>query len=98
MGVLSKIAGIVYGSFSIGVTNLGNLRGDFVKLGELIPDKVMFGGPLKKKPAMQVSIISLDGRCTLSATGDFMEEDANRIQELLDNMIKEIKNWACNKM
>lgn len=94
MGVLSKLAGIVYGSFSIGVTNLGNLNGDFVKLGQLTPDKAIFGGPLKKKPGMQVSIISLDGRCSLSATGDFTEDDANLVQILLGNMAKEIKNWS----
>lgn len=93
MGFLLKIAGFVYGSFSIGVTNLGNISGDFIKLGELIPDKAMFGGPLKKKPAMQVAIISLDGRGTLSVTGDFTDEDAKLIQQMLDRMVEEIKNW-----
>lgn len=95
MGVLLRIAGYVYGSFSIGVTNMGNLNGEFVRFDKLTPDNAIFGGPLKKKPAMQVSIISLDAKCTLSATGDFTAEDAMLIQQMLDRMVGEIRNWSC---
>ena len=57
MGLLLLAAKKVYGSISIGLTNLGNLSCDQLKLGGMAPIGGMFGGPLKRKPAMQVSAI-----------------------------------------
>lgn len=94
MGILLQIAGKVYGSFSIGLTNLGNISGDSLMLEGLTPDGGIFGGPVKKKPAMQISAISFDGTCALCVVGRYTETDAALLQTMLDHMTDEIKNYA----
>lgn len=94
MGILLQLAGKVYGSFSIGLTNLGNVSCDSLKLGDLTPNGGVFGGPLKKKPAMQISVISFDGACALCVVGQYTEEDAAALQAMLDRMVTEIETYA----
>lgn len=94
MGLLLQIAGRVYGSMSIGLTNLGNVSSDSLALGELVPDRGVFGGPLKKKPAMQVSAISLDGCCSLCVVGQYTQEDGAILQGMLDSVSREIQTYA----
>lgn len=94
MGLLLQIAGKVYGSMSIGLTNLGNVSCDSLKLGELTPSGGIFGGPLKKKPAMQVSVISFDGTCSLSVVGQYTETDAASLQVMLDHIVMEVTKYA----
>lgn len=94
MGLLLQIAGKVYGSISIGLTNLGNLDSGALALGGLAPTACVFGGPLKKKPAMQVSAISLDGACALSVVGQYTAEDVKALQTMLDRMAEEIIRYA----
>lgn len=94
MGLLLQIAGKVYGSLSIGLTNLGNLSGSALALDGLAPTGCLFGGPLKKKPAMQISAISLDGACTLSVVGQYTADDAEALQSMLDRMADEVRRYA----
>lgn len=94
MGLLLQIAGKVYGSMSIGLTNLGNVSCDSLKLGDLTPSGGLFGGPLKKKPAMQISVISFDGTCSLSIAGQYTKEDAVSLQAMLDRMVSEVAKYA----
>lgn len=94
MGLLLLIAGKVYGSMSIGLTNLGNISCESIKLGELTPTGGLFGGPLKKKAAMQVSAISFDGTCSLAVVGQFTHEDGISLQTMLDRMAEEITKYA----
>ena len=94
MGLLLKSVGKVYGSFSIGLTNLGNVSCQSLALGKLAPTDVLFGGPLKKKPGMQVSAISFDGECSLCVVGQYAEEDVSLIQWMLDRMVFEIKQYT----
>lgn len=94
MGLLLLAAKKVYGSISIGLTNLGNLSCDQLKLGGTAPVGGMFGGPLKKKPAMQVSAISFDGAATLCVVGSFTKEDGELLQMMLDHMVAEIKQFG----
>lgn len=92
--ILLKVIGKVYGSLCLGLTNLGNLSCQAHALGGLVPNGGMFGGPLKKKPGMQVSIISFDGTCVLSVVGQYTQEDAGMLQGTLDAMAKQIEAYA----
>lgn len=94
MGLLLSIAGKVYGSMSIGLTNLGNLSGERLTLGGRAPSAGLCGGPLKKKPAMQVTVISLDGACTLAVAGQYTAEDQALLETLLARMAGEVTRYA----
>ncbi len=96
MVVLLKGASKIYGSFGFGLTNLGNISCQAHALGDLIPNGGMFGGPLKQKPGMQISVISFDGECVLSVVGQYTTEDAAALQGTLDAMAKEIEMYAAD--
>ena len=92
--LLQMAIGKIYGKLSLGLTNLGNLPCADYALGELIPNGGLFGGPLKKKPGMQVSVMSFDGECVLSVVGVYTREDAALLQSTLDRMEQEISAYA----
>ena len=94
MSVLKIAAKHVYGSMAVGLTNLGALHAQEFALGNLKPDMAVFGGPLKKKPAMQVSAISLGGSCVLSVAGEMTEEDATLVSHMLIRMQEELMQFA----
>ena len=94
MGMLQKAAKHVYGSMAVGLTNLGVLQEEEFALGNLEPDMAVFGGPLKKKPAMQVSAISLGGDCVLSVAGEMTEEDEVLIVRTLKQICMEVEKFA----
>ena len=54
----------------------------------------IFGGPLKKKPGMQISIISFDGECVLAVAVQCTDEDVAVLQKTLDDMVSEITAYA----
>ena len=60
----------------------------------LIPNSGLFGGPLKKKPGMHVSVISFDGECVLAVVGVYTKEDAALLQNTLDRMEQEVSAYA----
>ena len=74
--------------------NLGNIPGATLAMGDLIPTEGVFGGPVKKKPGMQVSVASFDGTCALCVAGQYTREDAIVLQSLLNHMADEIKVYA----
>ena len=92
--LLQMAVGKIYGKLSLGLTNLGNLKCADYALGDLIPDGGLFGGPLKKKPGMQVSVMSFDGECVLAVMGVYTKEDAGLLQTTLDRMEREIAAYA----
>ena len=94
MKLLLLAAGKFYGSMALGMTNLGNIPGAALAMGDLIPTEGVFGGPVKKKPGMQVSAASFDGECALCVAGQYTREDAAVLQSLLDHMAEEIKAYA----
>lgn len=94
MWLLLLAAGKFYGSFSLGLTNLGNIDCSQLSMGDFVPTEGIFGGPLKKKPGMQISAASFDGICSLCIAGQYTSEDAVLLQELLDHMTKEITAYA----
>ena len=94
IGLLLAVADKIYGSAPVGLTNLGNVSSEALALGDIVPNAGLFGGPLKKKPGMQVSIISLDGACTLACYGQYTPEDAAHIRNYLDAMARHIRDYA----
>lgn len=92
--LLQMAIGKIYGKLSLGLTNLGNLKCADYALGELIPNGGLFGGPLKKKPGMQVSVMSFDGECVLAVMGVYTKEDAALLQSTLDRMEQEVAAYA----
>jgi len=94
MKLLLRVSGRVYGGFSIGLTNLGSLSGEKLALGHLLPTEGYFGGPMKKKPAMQLSVCSLDGACALCAAGEYTAEDGALLGEMMEQMARELRAYA----
>lgn len=89
-----SILGKAYGAMPVGLTNLGNLNCQTLALGEMIPNGGIFGGPLKKKPGMQISIISFDGECVLACYGQYTAEDEAHIEATLSAMCQQIADYA----
>ncbi len=96
IGLLIQIMGKVYGTAPVGVTNLGNLKCENFTLGGIVPNGGVFAGPLKKKPGMQISVISFDGKCVLAVAVQCTKEDAAMLQGTLDEMVKVITEYAAN--
>ena len=92
--LLQMAIGKIYGKLSLGLTNLGNLPCAAYALGDLVPSGGLFGGPLKKKPGMQISVMSFDSECTLAVVGVYTREDAALLQETLDTIEREIAAYA----
>lgn len=92
--LLQLAVGKIYGKMSLGLTNLDNLKCADYALGDLTPDGGLFGGPLKKKPGMQISVISFDGECVLAVVGVYTKEDADLLQSTLDRIAQEIAAYA----
>ena len=89
-----SVIGKAYGAMPVGLTNLGNLNCETLALGSLIPTGGIFGGPLKKKPGMQVSIISFDGECVLACYGRYTAADEAHIQNTLNAMVSRIAAYV----
>lgn len=98
MWVLLMVMGKAYGHMPVGLTNLGNLRCQALALGPLIPTGGVFGGPLKRKPGMQVSIISFDGTCTLAVYGQYTDEDAAHLTRFLEAMAEKLEAYAAEAL
>ena len=83
-----------YGAMPVGLTNLGNLNSVDLALGGIVPTEAIFGGPLKKKNGFQISILSLDGACTLACYGSYTLEDQAHIQNTLDSVAAVLSEFA----
>ena len=84
----------LYKNMSLGMTNLGNLSGEAFTINGLAPDLGWFGGPLKKKPSVQVSVLSVDGVCTLSVVGEYTQADEQLLEEYLSRMVAALERYA----
>ena len=94
VGLLLKTVGKMYEKASLGLTNLGNITCADYALGGIAPDSGFFGGPVKKKPGMQVAAMSFDGECVLAVCGQFTAEDATLLQSTLDAMANYIEAYG----
>lgn len=96
LNALVRLASKVYGSFSIGLTNIGNLDREALEIENCSLENGIFGGPTKKKNGAQVCAASFGGTAALSVYGEFTETDARLLQEWLDRMAAEVKLYAEN--
>ena len=94
MSLLLKAGERLYGSMSLGMTNLGNVDCGELAMDGLVPDQGWFGGPLKQKPGMQLSAASFDGSCTLASVGSYTQADAAKLDQLLDRMADTIQQFT----
>ena len=94
MGLLLKFVGKMYEKASLGMTNLGNVSCADYALGGIAPNGGFFGGPVKKKPGMQVAAMSFDGECVLAVCGQFTDEDMVLLQSTLDTLANYIEAYA----
>lgn len=94
VSLLERASSLAARSMALGLTNLGNFSGEQLALGGVLPDGLRFGGPLKKKPAMQVSAASLDGTCMLSVAGRYTSADAAALARFLGMIRREIERYA----
>ncbi len=92
--VLLQAADLVYANLSLSLTNLGNIPCGPLALGGLVPTEGLFGGPLKRKPSVQVGAASFDGAAALTILGDFATEDLPSLQSFLDGMGAEIRAYS----
>ena len=94
LGLLLKIVPKVYRDMSVGVTNMGNLKGQDYMLGDAVPFRGLMGGPSKKKPGMQVSVLSVDGACTLCVVGEYTDSDEIQMKAMLENVVRVIRDYG----
>ena len=92
--VQMRLAGKFYGQMPVGMTNMGNLNGEDLKINGLIPSGGLFGGPLKKKPGMQISVMSVDGKCALAVYGQYSDEDACHVEKTLEAVLHQVGQYA----
>ena len=93
MWLLLKAADIIYSTLSLSLTNLGNIPCEPLTMGGLKPTEGIFGGPLKRKPSVQVGAASFDGTAELTILGDFTTEDVENLMMFLNGMKTEIENY-----
>ena len=93
MWLLLKAADMIYSTLSLSLTNLGNIPCEPLTMGGLKPCGGVFGGPLKRKPSVQVGAASFDGRAELTILGDFTTGDVENLTRFLNGMKTEIENY-----
>lgn len=93
MWLLLQAADIVYSSMSLSMTNLGNISLEPLTMGGVKPTEGIFGGPLKKKPSVQVGVASFDGTAEMTILGDFVSEDLEGLQKFLNGIRTEVEAY-----
>ena len=94
MGLLLAVVGRLYGSMSVGMTNVGRMKRTELTMNGVAPLQAWFGGPIKRKPGMQISAVSLDQDCALCIWGNATPEDQVVLQRLLDRMAEHVTAFA----
>ena len=94
LGFLMRVASRLYSSMSVGLTNLGRIDRDTLRMGDAVPTECWFGGPVKQKPGVQISVVSLGGVCTLGIWGYAAEEDIPALQRMLDSIAAYVESYA----
>lgn len=92
--LLLSVSSRIYQSLSLGLTNIGAIDGDTLCLGGVSPVKGYFGGPIKRKPGVQISVASFDGECALCIWGYAAAGDIPALQTLLDRTAAHICAYA----
>lgn len=82
----------VYRDMSIGLTNLGGIKRSSLNLSGCQADTFIFAGPMKKKPALQLSASGMDKAVCLCIVSVCTSQDQVQLEELLRLTGAEIKN------
>ena len=93
MWLLLKAADIIYSTMSLSLTNLGNIPCEPLSMGGIKPCGGVFGGPLKRKPSVQVGAASFDGTAELTVLGDFTSGDMEKLIRFLNGMKAELEMY-----
>ncbi|MBR6571432.1 MAG: hypothetical protein IKK75_13365 [Clostridia bacterium] len=94
LGLLQAAASRLYGSMSLGMTNVGSIDLNALQLDGLTPVEGWFGGPVKRKPGVQVSTASFGGACSLCIWGHASDGDKPMLEQLLDHIAKHVEAYA----
>lgn len=94
MPMLLAAATRIYGSLSLGLTNIGAIDCASLCLEGRRPCMGCFGGPIKRKPGVQISVASFDGECALCIWGYAAEPDVPALQALLDGTVGHVCAYA----
>ncbi len=78
----------------MGMTNLGNMRSADLTLGALAPDFGYFAGQIKRKPGIQLAVMSLDGAPTLTISNICGAQDAAALEQLLELVEAEVMAYG----
>ena len=97
MWLLLQAADIVYSALSLSMTNLGNISCEPLTMNGVKPVEGIFGGPLKRKPSVQVGVASFDGTAELTILGDFAAEDIESLQSFLNGIREEVELYLEDK-
>lgn len=92
--LLLSAASRIYRSLSLGLTNIGAIDGHTLCMEGVNPVKGYFGGPIKRKPGVQISVASFDGECALCIWGYAAAQDRPALQMLLDNTAAHVHAYA----
>lgn len=90
LGWLMKAVDHVYGSMAMGMTDLGQLDAAELTMDGAAPESGWFGGPVTKKPGIQISVVSVEGACSVCIYGEYDQQDASALERLLKGIEREI--------
>lgn len=82
----------IYSNMSIGLTNLGNVKSSDLKLENESPNELIFAGPIKQKPALQLSACGLDGEIHMCIVSRCSPDEQAQLKNLLKLIASEIQN------
>lgn len=94
LGLLLAAASHLYGSMSLGMTNVGSIDCSRLQLEQTPPSEGWFGGPVKRKPGIQVSAASFGGACSLAIWGYAAPPDVPMLQQLLNRIAVHTSTFA----
>lgn len=94
MPALNAAVSRLYRSMSLGLTNIGSIDGAALALEGSRPCRGYFGGPIKRKPGVQISAASFDGECALGLWGYAAAQDLPALQALLDAAAGNVCTYA----
>ncbi len=77
----------------IGMTNLGNVPGEALVLGDMPPVDAFFAGQVKQKPGIQMAVMSLDNVASLTITNRCGDQDAAVLELLLQYVEEELEGF-----
>lgn len=93
--MIQKLGAKVYGSATMGMTNLGALNGEKLAVVGCMPCEVILGAPLKQKPAFQLAVIGMNEEICMSAMAVCTERDELAVHNLLEDIQVELEQF-CN--